>query len=764
MALDGGVVTSVASAVSAVSVGVGVGGSGGIGGVTVGVGGAGGGGGVGGAPPGPEPIGLWTFDDCNAGSTSLADSSGNGATATRSAQTTCTPGIDGLGIAFDQKKDIITVPSLSSFTFGEALTVSAWINPTVVTGTHPIINKRGGQTSFEFEVHGGDVEISIKREGASLVTSAAPISANKWSHVAAVYDGTFLFLFINGQQVGQVAGAGTIKNNNAPVRIGNNVDDQFFKGSIDQVALFDGALSTFEISQLACMRRPGTLAVNPPASGPVAPGTTVAYDVALTNNDVGACAPSDYFINIPFFEPDINVSANPQFVPGVGSGQTAHFSLGVTGSEEAEPGVHTVPFDIFNFSGAGGIVSGSVDYELTAPTGCFVRTNRELMIRDLSVVEDPIRTTSGGPAGDPRAGVWTFARLMEDMAPTPGAAPAMVEQMFRTWLTNQSINGFNVPARTFMQNLVIDPWPRSADGSLDLTRAPLRLLTVVNRIDVRNLAEGNAGEGRFVFGVLDPFGFQQQFTLILEYKLPATTEADVLDWANAWHALGALPFPSEQYNAALQAITTRFAGRNAAPGRPNGSALSQLRTNEIALSAPWELREFTLSATDGLLHPATVKLTPDLGFDGTSTLAAFINQNEADILVERHTVPDTFQGSPFLGGSSLNNLTAWTAPGILNNEARHKFSLNTCNGCHGAQETGTGFLHINPRDPGTVAQLSGFLTGVTLPDPVTGVPRTLNDLGRRNQDLKALVCPPPAGLAAKAASSTSVQRGIGRVH
>ncbi|MFT3773151.1 MAG: hypothetical protein QM820_47830 [Minicystis sp.] len=470
-----------------------------------------------------------------------------------------------------------------------------------------------------------------------------------------------------------------------------------------------------------------------------------------------------------FFDPAISISANPSFVSGVASGQTAHFPISVTGSEEAEPGVHTIPFDIFNF-GNFDVLSGSVDYELTAPTGCFVRTGRELMIRDLSVIEDPIRTTSSGPAGDPRSGAWTFARLMEDMAPTPADAPAMVEQMFRTWLSSQSINGFSVPPRPAMQNLVLDSWPRTADGKLDLTRAPLNLLAIVNRLDVRNLAEGNAGEGRFVFGVLDPFGFPQQFTLIMEYKLPATTEADVLAWANQWHALGSLPFPSEQYNAALQAITTRFAGRNAAPGRPNGSSLGQLRTNEIALDAPWELREFNLSAADGLLHPVTVKLTPDLGFDGTPTLAAYINQNEADIVVERHDVPETFQGLPFLGGSSFNNLTAWSAPGINNNEARHKFSLNTCNGCHGAAETGTAFLHVNPRFPGTTAQLSGFLTGITVPDPVTGIPRTFNDLGRRNQDLKGLVCattssPTIAAAAAPTTStSTSIARGIGRVH
>src|SRR5262249_51208324 len=158
------------------------------------------------------------------------------------------------------------------------------------------------------------------------------------------------------------------------------------------------------------------------------------------------------------------------------------------------------------------------------------------------------------------------------------------------------------------RNLVLDPWPRTPDGEIDLDRAPLELLAIVNRIDLRDLDKGQAGEGRFVFGVLDPFGFPQSFTVIVEYQLPAATQQDVLDWAASWHALSSHPFPSEEYNAALEALTLRFSGRNAAPGKPNGSALGQLRTNEIALEPRWQLREFTLGA-DGFLHESTIKLT-----------------------------------------------------------------------------------------------------------------------------------------------------------
>ena len=121
-------------------------------------------------------------------------------------------------------------------------------------------------------------------------------------------------------------------------------------------------------------------------------------------------------------------------------------------------------------------------------------------------------------------------------------------------------------------------------------------------------------------------------------------------WANAWHGLGALTAGSPEYNAALEAITERFAGRNARPGPgfPNGSAINAVRTNEIDFgqNGIWELREFVLSPSTGLLVPATVKLTPDLGFNFTNTLASFINANEAAILTETHTVPEQFQERP----------------------------------------------------------------------------------------------------------------------
>lgn len=79
-------------------------------------------------------------------------------------------------------------------------------------------------------------------------------------------------------------------------------------------------------------------------------------------------------------------------------------------------------------------------------------------------------------------------------------------------------------------------------------------------------------------------------------------------------------------------------------------------------------------------------------------------------------------------------------------------AVYTCDGCHGS-ETSTGFLHVGTRAKGQMASLSGFLTGTTVSDPVSGATRTFNDLARRRTDFANFICStvatPPPGAAAR---------------
>ena len=773
----------------------------------------------GGAEGGPSGgFGFWHFDDCSPTSNFLVDSSGFGANAQQALHAACVAGISNLGVEIRKAKDVIQVPDEPEFTVSSRVAVAAWVHPNTVTGNQPIVIKRlNDKTSFSLGIHGGNIEMSVVLDTGTTIVSQAPITAGTWTHVAGMFDGEFVFLFINGQQFGQVYAAGTLRDVFAPIRIGATTQTQFFDGVIDEVFVSTQNISKDTLAALSCISRPATVSVNPLTSGPVPFDTTVHYDIAVSDNDVGFCSQAQYEISVFGNDPGITTNVQPFFATA-SPGTTATFGADVTGSEDADPGVHTIPFNVFSFGQTFQSIRGQLTYELAQPTGCFVSTRRELMITSTSVVDDPTRTfgegtpgsggfdggsvdfeggvsgsssgstgsggSSSGPLGSgggpvppplvtsgggialeagvapldggstadgggvdlnsPSLGVWSFGHLMRELAPTPADAPAMVEKLFQNWLIDQSVNGFTVAARPAMQQVLLDIWPRTATGALDLDQSPLRLQAIVNRVDLRNIAAGSAGEGRFVFGVDGPGGFPQQFTLIFEYNLPASTPAEAAVWSNLWHSLSSHPFPSEEYNAALEVVTRRFSDRNSAPGAVNGSALINVRTNEIVLSnvGRWELREFGLSAATGFFQEATVKETPDLGFNGSQVFSDFVNQNAPAIIAEvpgaAGVVASQFEGAPFMAGSVFNDLVEWSAPGIQNDDARFHASLNTCNGCHGP-EVNTRFLQITPRFAGSEATLSAFLTGTTVTDPA-GQTRTVNDLARRRDDLTSLVC------------------------
>jgi concanavalin A-like lectin/glucanase superfamily protein len=749
------------------------------------------------ADGGPETggFGLWHFDDCSPTSNFLIDSSGAGDNAQHALGAACASGISGLGVEIRSAKDVITVPDQPQFALATRIAVAAWVKPTVVTGDQPIVIKRlNDETAFSLGIHQGNIEMSVVLTTGKTIISSAPIEAGVWSQVAGMFDGEFVYLFLNGQQFGQVYAAGTIRDVFAPLRIGATTQTQYLHGIVDEVFVSTQDVTAQQLEALACISNPSSVTVNPATSSPVPFDSTFHFDVNVTDDDVGFCQGKQYNVFPQTFDPTVNTVIDQPSFATLTPGTSFDFGVDATPTENATVGIHPLELGVFSFGQTFENLTATANLDVTQPTGCFVFQTRELMMTDVSVVGDPIRapdpggnsvgggdggispplpsplpeldvtkitsasasgSSSGATSSDAGApsssqGVWTFGNLMRNIAPSAGQAPTMTEQLFDHWLTDQTVNTFTVSARPAIQMLLLDIWPRTANGELDLDRAPLRLQAIVGRVDLRNLANQSAGEGRFVFGVDDGFGNPQQFTVILEYNLPAKTAKDVSNWAEAWHKLGSLPFPSEQYNAALETITHRFIDRGSQAGAVNKSALSSLRTNEIALSenGRWELREFVLSTSTGFFNEDTVKETPDLSFNGTSTFANFVNANAAAIEAEvpganDHTVPVTLEGQPFLAGSIFNDLIEWSAPGITTEDARFHASLNTCNGCHGP-ETNTTFLMITPRFFGQAAQLSPFLTGTQVVGQ-DGVAQTLNDLARRQSDLESLVCPSQGG-------------------
>ena len=299
-------------------------------------------------------------------------------------------------------------------------------------------------------------------------------------------------------------------------------------------------------------------------------------------------------------------------------------------------------------------------------------------------------------------------------------------------------------------------------------KIPFKLIAIVNRLDLRgNSGYGfsNAGEGRLVFNALTPTCSPMQFTVIFEYGINKRSCGSVKAFAQEWNNLNSLTLGSIAYNIALENITQQFILSGTNKSKPNQNSLNQIRTNERAIGFPWELREFNLN-TSGQLELVDVKQEPQVKYNGehTSTISSisdvekliqWINSNNTIIEDNNYTLPLNIPGTttPFRGGHSLfvndNVKQIWNGRGssgtqfIVSDEARHIFSLNTCSSCHGG-ETKTPFTHISPSNFGAEANLSGFLTGITVTDPAnrplaSPTLRTFNDLLRRNIDLADLI-------------------------
>jgi hypothetical protein len=151
-----------------------------------------------------------------------------------------------------------------------SLTVSAWAKVTSNAGAQAIVSQDGttfaGFTLWYRPDDGGRWVFAMANPDATqgaadLVTSAAPAQLNTWTQVTGVYDAAAnqLRLYVNGVLSATVAKANVAPMvSTGPVRIGRTMwdshpDVDFFHGSVDEVKIYDRAVSGGEI--LAAVNR-----------------------------------------------------------------------------------------------------------------------------------------------------------------------------------------------------------------------------------------------------------------------------------------------------------------------------------------------------------------------------------------------------------------------------------------------------------------------------------------------------------------------------
>ncbi len=204
----------------------------------------------------PQPTGLvaaYGFAE-GAGETT-ADASGGGQTGAISGATWATDGKTGNALAFDGVDDMVTIADNAALDVTR-ITMMAWVRPSALSGWRTVLLKERPLGL----AYGLYADNDAQRPAGHIVTGSllpieynsagvAPLPVDSWSHLAATYDGSRLRLYVNGVLVRTTTVSGNIVTSGMPLRIGGNeVWGEWFAGVIDDVRIYNRALSQTEIA------------------------------------------------------------------------------------------------------------------------------------------------------------------------------------------------------------------------------------------------------------------------------------------------------------------------------------------------------------------------------------------------------------------------------------------------------------------------------------------------------------------------------------
>lgn len=162
------------------------------------------------------------------------------------------PGMVGQAFSFDGQDDYMELPMFILPTSVGAFTIEAWIKPANVS-TGRIVDHAapGGADGFLLELSGGHLRAAF---GANVANGSAPIQTGAYTHVAAVYDGSNIRLYVNGALDGTTPATtpGAISRNSQNPFIGaGRSPATAFDGQIDEIEFYLRALTSADIQAVA---------------------------------------------------------------------------------------------------------------------------------------------------------------------------------------------------------------------------------------------------------------------------------------------------------------------------------------------------------------------------------------------------------------------------------------------------------------------------------------------------------------------------------
>ncbi len=203
-----------------------------------------------------DRIAYWPLNE-NSGNTA-ADVDGHSDGAIKGAR--WTSGINQSALNFNGTDGEVEIPLNSTLNIvNDKMSLSVWFKKDFVKDDGSFLFCRT-KYILRMDNH-GKITFAIYNPGWHAITIpwANRIIDTDWHHVVATYDGQKIKLYIDAVLLAEKSTSGKLKTSSSPVYIGSEHPLNYFDGALDEVAVYDKALTQAEVSQLyADTPNPGT--------------------------------------------------------------------------------------------------------------------------------------------------------------------------------------------------------------------------------------------------------------------------------------------------------------------------------------------------------------------------------------------------------------------------------------------------------------------------------------------------------------------------
>ena len=202
------------------------------------------------------PSGIAAFYPLDTGQGGqVYDNSANNNQGSLVAAPTWVAGKLGQALTLNGATQYATVPSSASLNLTGDMTLSAWVNLADLSVQHEIISKRVGtgaaNTTYELRVQQATGQLQFLAYDTALrtVTGTTPVPTGSWAQVAAVKSSGSVTLYLNGNAISTPGSVATSTTNTNAMKLGSNDDlTNFLKGSLDEVKIYNRALTQQELA------------------------------------------------------------------------------------------------------------------------------------------------------------------------------------------------------------------------------------------------------------------------------------------------------------------------------------------------------------------------------------------------------------------------------------------------------------------------------------------------------------------------------------